>query len=605
MDIRRREPEEFRPRHKYFFFTVVAIFFIIFVRLWYLQVIKEHELQLLSENNRIRLRKIPAVRGIIMDRSGRVLADNRPSFNVMVMPEDVEDLKVLTKRLSQFLHLTPADIERSIKKRDRPPFQPVKIKKDISWRELSLLKTYRLDLPGVEISIEPIRTYPRGNMAAHILGYVGEIDKEELKSRRGYHMGDCVGKYGVESTWEKYLRGIDGGRQIEVDAAGKVVRILKEVPPVPGHNLYLTIDHNLQTYGEKLLGKKAGVIIAMDPTSGEVLAFCSSPSFRPALFVQGISATEWEKLVSHPLHPLQNRGIQGLYPPGSVFKIVTAAAGLEEGVINSRSTFYCSGVYYLGKRGYQCWREGGHGAVRLHRGLVESCDIFFYQLGERLGVDKLARYAKDFGLGRPTGIDLKGEKGGLIPTAAWKRKKLGEPWYAGETISMAIGQSYTLVTPLQLLNLISSIANGGILLKPLIAKHVEDVDKEVLVEYQPQEIGRLPISKKTLDRIKDALLGVTQDDHGTGRAARLAGVGIAGKTGTAQVVRLRMGRRPRPEEMPYEWRDHAWFMAYAPAHTPKIAVVVLVEHGGHGGSAAAPLAREMIRRYLYLKRGNK
>ncbi|MBW2038633.1 MAG: penicillin-binding protein 2 [Deltaproteobacteria bacterium] len=606
MDLRRREPEEFRPRHRYFVFVVVIIFFFIFVRLWYLQIVKEQELRLLSENNRIRLRKIPAVRGMIMDRKGRILADNHTSFNAMVMPEDVDDLKGLTKKLSRFLHLPPVEIERKIKDRDRPPFQLVKIKTDISWKELSLLKTYRLDLPGVEVSMRPIRTYPYGEVAAHILGYVGEIDKEELKSRKGYKMGDCLGKYGVEWQWEGHLRGIDGGRQVEVDAVGKEVRVLKEVFPIPGHNLYLTIDLDLQRYGEKLLDEKAGAIIAMDPTTGEILAFCSSPSFQPALFAEGISVEEWEELVSHPLHPLQNRGIQGLYSPGSVFKIVTAAAGLEEGVITPKTTLYCSGIYYLGKRGYQCWRRGGHGAVKLHRGLVESCDIFFYQVGERLGVEKLSRYAKGFGLGRLTEIDLKGEKKGLIPSAEWKRERLGEQWYTGETISMAIGQSYILVTPLQLLNLISSIANGGVLLKPQIAKRVEDIDKKELVDYQPQEIGRLPVSTETLDEIREALVGVIKDDHGTGRAARLAGVEIAGKTGTAQVVKLRgRGRRPKPEEMPYESRDHAWFVAYAPAHNPEIAVVVLIEHGGHGGSAAAPLAREMIRRYLYLKRREK
>jgi len=604
VDIRRREPEEFKARYKYLVFAAVVVFLIIFVRLWYLQVIKEHEFRLLSENNRIRLRKISAVRGMIMDRKGRILADNRPSFNVMVMPEDVDDLQGLTKRLSRFLHLSASKIEGKIRDRNRPPFQPIKIKGDISWREMSLLKTNRLDLPGVQISIEPIRTYPHGKVAAHILGYVGEIDKEELKSKKGYKMGDCVGKCGVEWAWEGHLRGIDGGRQVEVDAVGKEVRVLREVPPIPGHNLYLTIDLDLQRYAEKLLSERAGAIIAMDPTTGEILAFCSSPSFQPSLFAKGISVKEWEELVSSPLHPLQNRGIQGLYPPGSVFKIVTAAAGLEEGVITPRTILYCSGIYHVGRRGYQCWRRGGHGAVDLHRGLVESCDIFFYQVGERLGVEKLSRYAEGFGLGRPTGIDLKGEKSGLIPTAEWKKDRLGEPWYAGETVSMAIGQGYLLVTPLQLLNLISSIANGGRVLKPQIAKRVEDVDGNVLEEYRPKQIGRLPISQRTLNEIKEALVDVVRDKRGTGRAARLAGVEIAGKTGTAQVIRLRgTGRRLKPEEVPYEWRDHAWFVAYAPASDPEIAVVVLIEHGGHGGAAAAPIAGKMIKKYLDLKQG--
>ncbi len=605
MKARRREPEEFRSRHQYFVFVAVVIFLIFFVRLWYLQIIKEQEFRHLSENNRIRLIKIPAVRGMIMDRQGRVLADNRPSFNVMVTPEDVDDLERLTEKLSRFLNLSPDEIVRAIKDRERPPFQPVAIKKDISWEELCLLKTHRLDLPGVETQIEPIRTYPYDTVAAHVLGYVGEINREELKDKKGYKMGDLVGKYGVELSWEEYLRGVDGGRQVEVDAVGKEVRVLKEVPSVAGNNLYLTIDLDLQRYGEQLLGKRAGVIIAMDPLTGEILAFCSSPSFRPALFAEGIVAEEWQKLLVNPLHPLQNRGIQGLYPPGSVFKIVTAAAGLEEGAITPATPFNCEGIYYLGRRGYQCWRGGGHGVVRFHRGLVESCDIYFYNVGARLGVKKLSRYATDFGLGRPTGINLPGEKSGLVPTEEWKKERMGGPWYAGETISLAIGQSYLLVTPLQLLNLISSIANGGALLKPQIAKRVEDLDKKVLAEYPPEEIGTIPISPKNLGELREALMGVTKEDAGTGRAARVEGLEIAGKTGTAQVVRLKgTGARLKTEEMPYALRDHAWFVAYVPAHTP-LAVVVLIEHGGHGGAVAVPPAREMIKRYFHNRQGEE
>jgi penicillin-binding protein 2 len=602
MDIRRREPEEFRPSHRYFISAVICVFLIFFGRLLYLQVIKGPELRFLAENNRIRLIKNLAPRGIIMDRKGRVLVDSRPAFNCMVTPEDVADLEGLTKKLSRLLHLSPDEIASIIEKRDSPPFQPVLVKRDISWEELSAIKAQRLDLPGVEIQIEPVRTYPYGSLAAHVLGYGGEINKEELQGKKGYQLGDWVGKYGVELTWEKQLRGINGGRQVEVDAAGKEIRVLKEVQPVPGRNLYLTIDLDLQRFGEELLGKRSGVIIAMDPLTGEILAFCSSPSFQPALFAEGISPQVWERLVSDPLHPLQNRGIQGMYPPGSCFKIVTGAAGLEEGVINLDTSFNCTGTYFLGTRGYQCWREKGHGVIKYYRAVVESCDIFFYNVGARLGVETLGRYAEDCGFGRPTGIDLAGEKAGLVPTEAWKRERLGGRWYAGETISMAIGQSYLLVTPIQLLNLMSAVANGGTLLKPQIAKRVEDLDNKVVEEYHTEEIGKLPISAKTLEEVRAALVGVTKEDAGTGRGARIEGIEIAGKTGTAQVVRLKGGERQRAENMPYELRDHAWFVAYVAAHTP-LAVVVLVEHGGHGGATAVPLAREMIRKYLTLRRG--
>jgi penicillin-binding protein 2 len=604
MERGRRKPEEFRPRLQYFVFTAIVIFVIFFVRLWYLQVIKEQEFRLLSENNRIRLIKIPAVRGMIMDRTGRVMADNRPSFNVLVTPEDVDDLQGLTDSLAPVLNLSHEEIARTLTDRDRPPFQPVAIKKDVSWEELSFIKTHRLDLPGVEIRIVPIRTYPFDTVAAHVLGYVGEVNRDELGKRKGYQMGDLIGKSGVELVWEEYLRGIDGGRQVEVDAVGKELRVLKEVPPVAGNNLYLTIDLDLQQYGEQLLGKRAGAIIAMDPLTGEILAFCSSPSFRPALFAEGISAQEWEQLVSDPLHPLQNRGIQGLYAPGSVFKIVTAAAGLEEGVIRPDTTLYCTGIHYVGRRGFQCWRSAGHGAVKFHRGIVESCDIYFYTVGERLGVKKLSRYAVGFGLGRPTGIDLPDEKGGLVPTEDWKRERGDGPWYAGDTVSLSIGQGYLLVTPLQLLTMISTVANGGTVVKPLIAKRVEDLDHTVLEEYHTKETGSVPISTETLGELRLALLGVTKEDSGTGRAARVEGLEVAGKTGTAQVIGLKGGGRQRTEEMAYKFRDHAWFVAYVPADTP-FAVVVFVEHGGHGGSAAAPLAREMIKRYFHHNQGGK
>ncbi|HEX9949731.1 MAG TPA: penicillin-binding protein 2, partial [Thermodesulfobacteriota bacterium] len=453
MDIRRRESEEFRPSHRYFISAVICVFLILFGRLLYLQVIKGHELRFLAENNSIRLIKNAAPRGMIMDRKGRVLVDSRPAFNCMVTPEDVGDLKGLTQRLSRLLHLSPDAIVALIDQRDTPPFQPVLIKRDISWEELSAIKTQRLDLPGVEIQIEPVRTYPYGNLAAHVVGYGGEINKEELQGKKGYQMGDWVGKYGVELMWEKDLRGINGGRQVEIDAAGKEIRVLKEVQPVPGRNLYLTIDLDLQRFGEELLGKRSGAIIAMDPLTGEVLALCSSPAFQPAVFAEGISPEEWERLVSDPLHPLQNRGIQGMYPPGSVFKIVTAAAGLEEGIIDLNTPFNCTGIYYLGQRGYQCWRAGGHGVTRFYRGVVESCDIYFYNVGARVGVETLSRYGEDFGFGRPTGIELAGEKAGLVPTEAWKLERRGGRWYVGETISMAIGQSYLLVTPLQMLNM--------------------------------------------------------------------------------------------------------------------------------------------------------
>lgn len=591
-----------RPKNRYFVSAVLLVFFVFFLRLLFLQVVKGEELRLLSENNRIRVIKERAPRGLIMDRKGRVLVTSRPAFHCLVTPEDVADLPALSRKLSQILAIPAEEIAAIIQRRDTPPYQPVLIKKDISWEEMSAIKERQWDLPGVEIQVVPVRQYPYGTLAAHLLGYVGEITREELNERHGYQMGDWIGKYGVEYVWERHLRGVDGGRQVEVDAAGREIRVIREVPPVPGKNLYLTIDLDLQMHAESLLGSNHGAIIAMDPLTGEILAFCSSPTFTPAHFAEGITPQEWVLLISDPFHPLQNRGIQGVYPPGSVFKIVTAAAGLEEGVIDPDTKFTCTGIYQVGRREFRCWRSSGHGVVSFYRGLVESCDIYFYNVGLRLGVETLSRYAEDFGLGRPTGIDLPGEKGGFVPTEAWKRERRGEKWYAGETAAMAIGQSYVLVTPLQLANLIAAVANGGTLLRPRIALRVEGIDKGLVEEYPPEQIGKLPISSQTLEELRVALVGVTKEEGGTGRACRIEGFEIAGKTGTAQVVKLKDGVRMRPEDLPYRFRDHAWFVAYVAAHRP-LAVAVLVEHGGHGGSAAAPIAREMIRRYIELTRG--
>jgi penicillin-binding protein 2 len=535
---------------------------------------------------------------MILDRNGEILVDNRPSFQVSLVPEDIQDVEQMVLRIARPLEKDP-DLLRSriLHQNNRRPFCPVLIKADISRQELAFLETYKMELPGMVIEAMPRRFYNHSSLASHLLGYLGEIDHGELQQMitHGYHLGDFVGKDGIEKQWETTLRGVDGGRQVEVDSVGREIRILRSVPPRPGQNVVLTIDLEIQKTVDELLRDKIGAAVAMDPQSGKILALASSPAFNPDLFASGIRREDWINLLTTPFHPLQNKAIQGQYPPGSVFKIITAIAGLEEGVISPEETLRCPGFYHLGRKMYRCWRRGGHGAVKLRRALIESCDVYFYQVALRLGIDKIARYARQFGFDRPTGVQLGDEKPGLIPTTEWKKRRYNEPWYDGETLVSGIGQGAILVTPIQMATMISAIANGGILYRPQIVQRIEDAFGKTTEEYPSTIAGRVSVSKKTLALIQDALRGVVQDPRGTGRSSRIKDVPVCGKTGTAQVVKLEVSEEIEDEEdIPLRFRDHAWFVAYAPEKQPTIAVAVLIQHGGHGASAAAPVAREII-----------
>jgi penicillin-binding protein 2 len=412
-------------------------------------------------------------------------------------------------------------------------------------------------------------------------------------------MGDMIGKYGIEYRWEADLKGVDGGRQIEVDALGREIKPLRSVEPFPGNNLILTLDLELQKVAEEAFQGRSGALIAMEPKTGRILAMVSKPSFDPNLFARNISTEEWESLMENPGHPLQNKGIQGQYPPGSVFKIITAIAGLESGIINPDTQMTCTGIYSYGNRDFRCWKEGGHGTISLHQAIVESCDIYFYQVGLKVGVDLIAQYANEFGLGRITGISLPHEKPGIVPSTSWKKRSSGIPWYSGETLSLAVGQGYLSTTPIQLLSLISTIANGGKLYLPQVVERVENVYEGVLKEYPPVEKGRVNVSERTLRIIQEALMGVVNEPHGTGWACALNEEKVAGKTGTAQVVRIPQNfAKGDMEKMPLKFRDHAWFVAYAPFEDPRISIAVIVEHGGFGATAAVPIAKKVIEKYL-------
>ena len=580
---------------------VLAAFVMIFVRLIYLQAIMGDEYRRLSLNNSIRLQNIDPPRGRIYDRNGDLLVDNRPSFDVNITLKDAAPLQQTLEKLSRYLQ-TPADILLSQIKRTRgaSAYQPRLLKQDVGRDTLAAIEVNKFDLPGVSVDVNLRRHYIHERMAAHLIGYLSEISPTELKSGSypDCRSGDLIGKFGAEKGYENLLRGKRGGRQVEVNANGLVMRILKTVEAEPGHNVYLTTDQRLQHSAETLLEGVVGAAVAIEPDTGQILALASSPSFDQNFFVGGITHKRWDSLISNPLRPMSNRAIQGEYPPGSTFKIITALAGLEEGVIDDQTILNCPGYYRFGNRVYRCWKKGGHGKVDIIKAVEESCDVFFYQVGARLGVDRLAWYAKAFGLGSPTGIFLDQEAHGLIPTAAWKKKRTGIPWQKGETLSIAIGQGFNLATPLQMAVLAAAVGNGGKRYQPMILDRIQSADGEVLQKNEPRLTGKLPISPANLDRVKLGLWKVVNGENGTARGSRLADIDLSGKTGTSQVVSRKEDEALAEEDIPVHLRAHAWFVAYAPSEQPTIAVAVVVEHGEHGSGAAAPIAREMIKTYL-------
>jgi penicillin-binding protein 2 len=601
-ELNTQKMEELKGRHRYFIAFLAIAFLTLFARLWDLQVIKGNELRRLSENNRIRIRENPADRGMILDRNRNILAHNRPSFEVYLVPEDVKRDPEVIGRVVDLLSMGQDEIQSRIQsQKRRAPFKPVKVKSDIDWEDLARLEFNRVHLPGLIVDVRPRRAYNYGALASHLLGYIGEVDENELKQAKEmpYRMGADVGKYGIEQRWEPDLRGIDGGRQIEVDAVGREIKPLQTVDPLPGNNVILTIDLELQKVAEEAFQDKNGALIAMDLRTGRILAMVSRPYFDPSVFARNITSEEWKSLVDNPFNPLQNKTIQGQYPPGSVFKIITAIAGLESGVITPDTQLTCAGSFTYGNRDFRCFKREGHGTLSLHRAIVESCDVYFYQVGLKAGVDRIAQVAHEFGLGQITGIPLPHEKSGTIPSSSWKKKRYGQPWYSGETLSVSVGQGYVNATPLQLSMLLAGVANGGKRFLPQIVERVENVYGKSLKEYPPVEIGKAAISERTLQVVQEALRGVVNEPQGTGGAAAIKGIQVAGKTGTAQVVRMEKNfRRGDTQRLAFEFRDHAWFAAYAPFEDPKISVAVLVEHGGYGGAAAAPIAKKVIEKYL-------
>jgi penicillin-binding protein 2 len=592
----------FRSRFRFFFAVLLIMISCLIVRMWYLQVIRGGELSLRSENNSVRLRKIRPLRGLVMDTNGQILVDNQPSFDIIFMPNHarkIQDAAIKLKTLYDERSWDfPSDFSSQCKKRLTAP---VKIEKNIDWEKLALVETHAIDLPGVAVEVVPIRQYLGGEMTAHLIGYTGEINREDLQKDISGEcsLGDISGKYGLEKYLDPYIRGKSGAEQVEVNVLGREIKLLGRIQPASGYNVELTIDARLQKAAWEALKGRAGAVVAMDPRNGSVLALVSSPSFDPNLFNGGISFEDWESLSTDPSHPMENRAISGQYPPGSTYKLIIAAAALEEGLITPETKFFCDGSFGLGNRNYRCWQKKGHGRVDLHKAIVESCDVYFYNVGKLLGVDKIAEYARGFGLSVPTGIDLNREKGGLVPTKNWKISKFREPWQMGETISIAIGQGFNLVTPLQLANAYASLANGGIVYRPRLIKTIKATDGQVIKAFGPEQKGRIPVSQEHMDILRYALWGVVNEKGGTGRALMRKEADVCGKTGTSQVVGLPENEKARRRKINLSrYRDHALFVCFAPYRHPEIAVSVIVENAGHGGSVAAPVARKVIDAYF-------
>ncbi len=569
-------PSERTSRLTAFAFISVLLFALLLGRLWQIQVLQGSRFRQLSEENRLRDLRLPAPRGVLYDRKGRPLVTNRAAFTVSLLPMELRRPQQVLPRLAAILRMPPEEIQQRLAQARRP-FEPVRLLRDAPKRVVAMVEENRLDLPGVIIEVEPVRHYLYGSLAAHALGHLGEIDAAELASPawEGYRMGDLIGKAGLERTYDRELRGHDGRLRVEVDARGRALGILGRDPAHPGKSLVLTIDLDIQRAAEAALGETAGAVVVLNARSGEVLAIASHPTFDPNAFAAGISPQAWARLATDRGLPLLSRAVDSTYEPGSVFKVVTAAAALARGTATRATRVTCNGIFRLG--GWVFRDLKAHGTVDFVEGVAQSCNVFFWTLGTRTGGDAMAEMARALGLGERTGIDLPSESPGLIPDSAWKQRTQGEPWYPGDNANMAIGQGWVNVTPLQVARMIAAIGNGGTLVRPHLVRQVLDADGKPFRNLAVPPAGRVAFRPDALATLQEALEAVVQ--RGTGRAVAIPGLSIAGKTGSAE--------NPRGQ-------PHAWFAAYAPAESPRVAVAVLVEHGRRGGLVAAPIARAVL-----------
>ena len=580
-------PEDVKQRLNWLLIFIIICFSILVIILWYLQMIKGEEFKKRAVENCIRSLVEDAPRGRIYDRQEELLVTNRPAVVVSIIPAEVDDLEKLSERLSRIIDISPEEISQIVKNYRENPFKPVKILDDCKTNKIVEIEERKDELKGVVLEVKPRRDYLFHDFAAHSLGYVGEIDKEELQQFGNPKLqgGDIIGKAGLEKYYDDILRGEKGGKEVEVDASGQEIAVLLYQKPVPGEDLVLTIDRDLQLYGENLLFGKKGSIIVSDPKTGEILAMINRPSFSPNIFANGISSSDWQRLSSDADYPLTNRSVQGVYSPGSIFKVVTAVAALEEGVTNRNRKIYCSGSFELAGQVFACWKETGHGSLSMVDAIAHSCNVYFYTLGKDLGIERFNKYMQKLGVGEKTGIDLPAESMGIIPSAQWKEREVKEIWFPGDSINLSIGQGYLLLTPLQVQNVITAIAADGEIYKLHLVKKIISADGNTVKEIKPEIYRKLNFSPDTFKIVKEGLRQTIL--KGTGWRANIKELAVAGKTGTAE--------NPQGE-------THAWFIGFAPYENPEVCITVFLENGGEGGEAAAPIARAMLEKYFDIKR---
>ncbi len=572
--------------------AVTAAFLVIVGQLWYLQVLEGGRFVDASDKNRIRIRPIAAPRGILFDRHGVPLVDNRPAFTLSLipreLPREVASRDAVLGRVAALLRIPYQELQDAVARVQPDSFLPVRVRRGLTLEDVAKVEEWKLELPGVIAEVEPQRVYPTSRFAAHLLGYVREASDEQLRQGR-LRRGEMVGQSGLERLLDEYLRGKDGGERIEVDAMGRAVRLVQQSEPHPGAQVVTTVDRRIQEAAERAMEGHAGAVVVMDPRSGDVLALVSTPAFEIDRLTGTIDRAAWLRVVQDPNFPLMNRAIQSQYAPGSVFKIVVAAAGLQEGSLTPGDRVHCSGEFHLGGVTFKDWKEDGHGWVDLRSAIVQSCNVFFYQAGLKVGGATIARYARAFGFGASTGIELQGEKYGLIPNPSARRDR--RSWPAGETVNMSIGQGAVLVTPMQVARFMAAIANGGVLWRPRLVQRVERPERGVVYSDAGEVNGYVHLSPVVWEFLRRSLWAVV-NDGGTGAAARIPGLDIAGKTGTAQMIaksKASLGQ------------DHAWFASFAPVQDPEVVVVVLAERGGKGGQVGAPIARKILNAIFFEK----
>ncbi|MFT6069653.1 MAG: penicillin-binding protein 2 [Bacteriovoracaceae bacterium] len=593
---------------------IIFSFLVIVVRLWYLQIYKGDLLYKYSLENRLRKEVVKAPRGLIFSRNNQLLVNNIPRFDAIVTPQYLKNKKATLNKLAQSLNMPLSSINKILKKnRSQARYRAVVVKKNISQKEVAILETEATKMPGVSVDTFISREYKDAEVGGHLFGYIGEISQTQLPKYRkrdnfNYRLGDFIGKAGIEEKFDLDLRGEDGFQFMEVDARGRMKRVvssenlfgeIENKPAKPGNNVRLTIDRDMQIAAFKALEGKVGGAVAVDVRTGEILTMVSRPSFDPSKFSRGLTSEYWAQLVNDENNPLRDRNIQDHFSPGSTFKTITALAALEEGIVTPTTEWMCGGAFKFGRRYYHDWKRGGHGLTNVYKALRRSVDVYFYKIATMMDIDVLAKYATSLGFGRKTGITLPRETRGLIPTKEWKKKRNGEDWQKGETLSCAIGQSFVLVTPLQLAMAYGAIANGGILYRPHLIKEIFNNNGDILEKIPPEIVSKATFKKENLDAVRRGLYEVVNVQGGTAWWYRGRGIRMAGKTGTSQVISMTKDELfSKCEEMPYRQRHHGLFAAFAPYEDPKVAVAVIVEHGCHGSSAAAPVARDIITTFM-------